>query len=54
VSSSHQVYVLSVRRAALCCGYLSRAEKGDLNLTIRVLAALAENLNVNIRELFFE
>jgi transcriptional regulator with XRE-family HTH domain len=34
--------------------YLSRAENGDANLTITVLAALAENLNVNIGDLFVE
>jgi transcriptional regulator with XRE-family HTH domain len=34
--------------------YLSRAENGDANLTITVLAKLADNLNVNIGELFVE
>jgi transcriptional regulator with XRE-family HTH domain len=34
--------------------YLSRAENGDANLTITVLAALAENLNVEIAEFFRE
>jgi transcriptional regulator with XRE-family HTH domain len=34
--------------------YLSRAENGDANLTITVLAALAENLNVNVGELFVD
>jgi transcriptional regulator with XRE-family HTH domain len=34
--------------------YLSRAENGDANLTITVLAALAENLKVDIRDLFSE
>jgi transcriptional regulator with XRE-family HTH domain len=34
--------------------YLSRAENGDANLTITVLAVLAENLNVNVGELFVE
>jgi transcriptional regulator with XRE-family HTH domain len=34
--------------------YLSRAENGDANLTITVLAKLADNLNVNIGELFAE
>lgn len=34
--------------------YLSRAEHGYANLTVTVLAALAQNLNINITELFRE
>jgi transcriptional regulator with XRE-family HTH domain len=34
--------------------YLSRAEHGDANLTITVLASLAENLKVDISDFFGE
>jgi transcriptional regulator with XRE-family HTH domain len=42
------------QRCGIYRTYLSRTENGTAILTIKVLAMLAENLNVNIGELFVE